>query len=357
MSIYTKTGDGGTTKLMKVPNISKSDDRIQLLGTIDELTSNLGVAKSMERREDIRFEIERIQQNLMSIMAGVADQYNKEHKMNDEEVIHLEKEINKIEASFPREKRFVLPGDYELSARYDVARTIARRAERWLITVDKKFTADSGAKKYMNRLADYIYMVARQTDYLFKTESIEKEVLKNGNSVELDASGKTDTDSKEGKSNMSNDQLVNAVLQKLGFGMNKIDLATAKKLIEKIEVESLKRGLNAVIAICNPEGNPVAVHVMDDAFLASFDIALKKAYTSVAVKMSTKELGKLAMPGETFYGIDKADNGRMIIFGGGVPLLVDGKIVGGLGVSGGTSEQDSDLAEYGIKIFEEITEQ
>ena len=104
---------------------------------------------------------------------------------------------------------------------------------------------------------------------------------------------------------------------------NKITLDGAKKLIGKIEQEALRRGKKAVIAVCGPEGNPIAVHVMDGAFLVSFDVALKKAYTSVAVKMSTMELSKLAQPGGTFYGVDKMDGGKIVIFGGGVPLKSD----------------------------------
>lgn len=348
MSIYTKTGDSGTTRLMKIQNVAKSDDRIQLLGTIDELTSNLGLVKTMESRQTMIDELEHIQRNLMTIMAGVADQFNLEHKLPEEEVSHLEKEINRMENSFPRKKEFVLPGENELSARYDVARTVARRAERCLTVVDRKFDADTGAKKYMNRLADYLYMAARYTDY----QTAQGEMIISQGRKE----GSKDTSVKS--SQMPNQEyLVNAVLNKLGLGFSKLDLQTAKKLIEKIEEESLKRGMNAVIAVCNPEGNPVAVHVMDGAFLASFDIAMKKAYTSVAVKMSTEELGRLAMPGETFYGIDKADNGRMIIFGGGVPLLSGDRIIGGLGISGGTSEQDSSLADYGLEVLNEVLEE
>lgn len=92
---------------------------------------------------------------------------------------------------------------------------------------------------------------------------------------------------------------------------------TAKKLIERLEQEAVRRGQRAVIAVCNPEGNPVAVHVMDGAFLVSFDVAMKKAYTAVAVKMSTMELSEIAQPGGTFYGVDKLDGGKSIIFGGG----------------------------------------
>ena len=134
-----------------------------------------------------------------------------------------------------------------------------------------------------------------------------------------------------------------------------ITLQLAKQLMEIIEKRAEAVGLKAVIALCNAHGNPIAVHCMDDAFLVSYDVATKKAYTSVAVKMSTMELSKIAQPGQTFYGVDKLDGGKIIIFGGGIPLKVDGKIVGGLGISGGTGEQDHDLALFGEAAFQELS--
>ena len=133
-----------------------------------------------------------------------------------------------------------------------------------------------------------------------------------------------------------------------------ITLQLAKQLMEIIEKRAEAVGLKAVIALCNAHGNPIAVHCMDDAFLVSYDVATKKAYTSVAVKMSTMELSKIAQPGQTFYGVDKLDGGKIISFGGGIPLKVDGKIVGGLGISGGTGEQDHDLAVFGEAAFQEL---
>ena len=133
-----------------------------------------------------------------------------------------------------------------------------------------------------------------------------------------------------------------------------ITLQLAKQLMEIIEKRAEAVGLKAVIALCNAHGNPIAVHCMDGAFLVSYDVATKKAYTSVAVKMSTMELSKIAQPGQTFYGVDKLDGGKIIIFGGGIPLKVDGKIVGGLGISGGTGEQDHDLAVFGEAAFQEL---
>ena len=133
-----------------------------------------------------------------------------------------------------------------------------------------------------------------------------------------------------------------------------LDARNEASLIEKIEQEALRRGKRAVIAVCGPDGNPIAVHVMDGAFLVSFDVALKKAYTSVAVKMSTMELSKLAQPGGTFYGVDKMDGGKIVIFGGGVPLKSGDTIIGGLGISGGTGEEDHSLAEYALSVLPEI---
>lgn len=133
-----------------------------------------------------------------------------------------------------------------------------------------------------------------------------------------------------------------------------LNLHTAKQLMEIIERRAEALGQKAVIALCNAHGNPIAVHCMDDAFLVSYDVATKKAYTSVAVKMSTMELSKLAQPGGTFYGVDKLDGGRIVIFGGGIPLKVDGEIVGGLGISGGTGEEDHDLAVFGEAAFQEL---
>jgi len=134
-----------------------------------------------------------------------------------------------------------------------------------------------------------------------------------------------------------------------------ISLETAKLLMDKVEDYARKKGLACVIAVDDAHGNPVAVHVMEDAFLVSYEVATQKAYTAVAVKMSTMQLHDMVQPGGTFYGLEAMHNGKIVGFGGGVPLKIGGKIVGGLGVSGGTGEQDNDVAEYGLKAFAEIT--
>lgn len=346
MSIYTKGGDRGTTSLVRTKNVSKSDDRIQLVGTIDELTSHLGLVKTMIRDEETIHFLEKIQRILITVMAGVADPYNKEYKIEEHGAEFLEQEIDRMEGLFQRTKEFILPGQCRLSAELDIARTVSRRAERALAAVSVKFGADNGAKIFMNRLADYLYVLARYTDAKM-TEKVDKSASEAANG------GKEEKSMEQNQNPVASEAVIQEVLKRMGV-QGRITLDSAKRLIEKIEEEAKRRGKKAVIAICGPEGNPVAVHVMDGAFLVSFDVATKKAYTSVAVKMSTMELSKLAQPGETFYGVDKMDNGKIVIFAGGVPLKVGDTIIGGLGISGGTGEEDHSLAEYGLSVLNEV---
>ncbi len=131
-------------------------------------------------------------------------------------------------------------------------------------------------------------------------------------------------------------------------------LKEAKKLIALVEEKAKQMGVNAVVAVSTAAGRPIAVECMDNSYIASFDVALKKAYTVVALKMSTKKLSTLAAPGESLYGIQFTNDGQIVIFGGGDPLIHHGKIIGGLGVSGGTEEQDTILSAYGASLIDEI---
>lgn len=135
---------------------------------------------------------------------------------------------------------------------------------------------------------------------------------------------------------------------------HKMTLELAKALIEKVEEKAAQIGLNAVIAVSDGAGRLKAVHCMDDAYIASYDIAVNKTYTSAALKMSTAMLATLAAPGAPLYGIQHTNEGKIVIFGGGEPLLADGKVVGAIGVSGGTAEQDTMLGAYGKEKWEEM---
>ena len=346
MSIYTANGDKGTTNLVHTKNVSKSDDRIQLVGTIDELSSHLGLIKTMmSEADDIRF-IENIQRTLNAVCSGVADPFNREFRTEDDRTGQLEEEISRLEGLFhcPEEEN-ILPGSSRLSAELDIARAVARRAERDLAAVSVKFGADNGAKKYMNRLSDYLYVMARYMETTEQPVQKKEEITPFG--------GKEAEPVAAVQTTATSEAVIQEVLKRMGI-QGRITLDSAKRLIDKIEQEAARRGKKAVIAVCGPDGNPIAVHVMDGAFLVSFDVAMKKAYTAVAVKMSTMELSKIAQPGGTFYGVDKLDGGKIVIFGGGIPLKSGNTIIGGLGISGGTGEEDHSLAEYGQSVLNEI---
>ncbi len=135
--------------------------------------------------------------------------------------------------------------------------------------------------------------------------------------------------------------------------LKNMKLAFAKQLIEGVEKKAKEIGVNAVIAVSDRGANPVAVHCMDNSYIASYDIAFQKAYTVAALKMSTSQLKKLAQPGQPLYGIQFTNNNRIVIFGGGEPLKIGDTVIGGIGVSGGSEEQDTFLAEYGLKLFKE----
>lgn len=149
-------------------------------------------------------------------------------------------------------------------------------------------------------------------------------------------------------------KIVESVVKNIGNNQE-MTLSLAKKIAEKVEAEAKRIGVNAVVAISNSAARPVLVECMDDSYIASYDVAFNKAYTVVALKMSTIELKSLSQPNQPLYGIQFTNDGQIVIFGGGVPLKLNGKIIGGLGVSGGSEEQDTYLAEYGQKVFLEIT--
>ena len=129
-------------------------------------------------------------------------------------------------------------------------------------------------------------------------------------------------------------------------------LALAERLADAVIAKAREMDMRIVVCVSDAAGNPKVVKIMDDAYIASYDIAVNKAFTSVALKMPTSTLKGLANPGGELYGIQFTNNGRIIVFGGGEPLKTDGAVVGGLGVSGGSEEQDTALGRFGKEYFE-----
>ncbi len=150
-------------------------------------------------------------------------------------------------------------------------------------------------------------------------------------------------------------KIVQNTISSIKTDKSKMTLALAESICSKVIEMAKDIGVNAVVCISDAGGHPVLVKCMDDAYIASYDIAVNKAFTVVALKMSTLSLKELAQPGESLYGIQFTNSGKIVIFGGGDPLKnSDGNIIGGIGVSGGTEVQDSALSAYGKEYFEKI---
>ena len=133
-----------------------------------------------------------------------------------------------------------------------------------------------------------------------------------------------------------------------------ITLEEALNLITAARKQAEKIGVPMVIAVVDVGGNLVAQQRMDGALLVSVDISRNKAYTAVAIKLPTHELAEVAQPGQPLFGIHNADNGRIVIFGGGFPLETGQEIVGGIGVSGGSVQEDIRCAEAALKQFRKL---
>ena len=128
-------------------------------------------------------------------------------------------------------------------------------------------------------------------------------------------------------------------------------LQDARRVIAAAEKQAIKTGQPMNIAVVDEGGNLVSHVRMDNAWIGSIDVSINKAFTSRAFDISTKDLGKNSQPGDQFYGIHVSNHGRIMIFAGGIPLKLNGKVVGAIGVSGGTGAQDQEVAEAGAAAY------
>ncbi|MEH2180952.1 GlcG/HbpS family heme-binding protein [Nostoc sp.] len=130
-----------------------------------------------------------------------------------------------------------------------------------------------------------------------------------------------------------------------------VSLDDARRILAAGEAKARAIGQPMNLAVVDVGGNLVAHIRMDDALIGSIDISINKAFTARAFNLPTKSLGENAQPGGQFYGIHASNGGRITIFAGGIPLQRDEQIVGAIGVSGGSGEQDQAVAEAAVAAF------
>jgi cob(I)alamin adenosyltransferase len=176
IKIYTKTGDNGTTSLLGGTKVLKSDLRIEAYGTVDELNSYIGLCLDLISDNAAKNVLREVQDRLFTIGASLAYDPAKEAKMKipdlkEEDVKLLETEIDRMNQVLPEMKNFILPGGHPTVSHLHIARCVCRRAERCCVRLEAN-SEDDFIIKYLNRLSDYLFILARHTAHFLKAQEI-----------------------------------------------------------------------------------------------------------------------------------------------------------------------------------------
>jgi cob(I)alamin adenosyltransferase len=173
MKIYTKTGDQGTTALLGGTRVKKYNLRINSYGTVDELNSYIGLIKDQQISEDHKEGLLKVQNELFTLGAMLATPPDKEMlksgkdrlnipKIDKESILFLENEIDKMELTLPQMTHFILPGGHQAVSFCHIARCVCRRAERLSVELNDQEPINNDILKYLNRLSDYLFVLARK---------------------------------------------------------------------------------------------------------------------------------------------------------------------------------------------------
>lgn len=335
-NIYTKKGDSGQTSLFGGKKVSKGSPKVDCYGTIDEANSALGLAYSKTESRDIKGYIKNIQKKLFVVAAELASDkeslFMLSDKITDSDIRDLEKIIDKCYETVGPQSEFVIPGKNEASACMHVARTIIRKAERKICFLADSEDIRPELLKYVNRLSDAIYALARLEETLAEIEQIKEKAI-----------------------DMIRSKLTKTAEEKKEDDMQiEFNLENIKKMSEFAEEKASEMNIPIVFSAVDAGGNLILLHRMEESLLGSIDISVNKAFTACALKTPTSELSKDSFPGNSLYGIQNTNKGRIVIFGGGFPYVYKGKITGAIGVSGGSVEEDTQIGLYALRKIKEV---
>lgn len=176
MKIYTRTGDKGETSLLGGARVSKADLKIESYGTVDELNSYLGLLRDHTELVNHKNLLIRVQENLFSIGSKLAVETGKSFdyipEIAESEVSILEQEMDQMDSKLPEMRNFVLPGGHPLISYCHITRCVCRRAERLVIALGEREPVDEIIIKYLNRLSDFLFVMARELTLELGAEEI-----------------------------------------------------------------------------------------------------------------------------------------------------------------------------------------
>ena len=288
-NIYTRTGDKGTTGLYGGSRVDKDSLNVDVYGTIDEAISVLGFAYSQVETTEIKEYISHIQKRMFQAGAEFAsDQRGIEmlkDKISDADIKYLEDIIDRETELNGPMREFVIPGVNPSSAALHVARTVVRAQEAEIAEI----------KEQVKKI-------------------VEESFGRKGE-----------------------------------FGMDIMSLDNLKKMAGYVEEKANEIGVPMVFTVVDEGGNLVYFQRMPGSLLISIKVSQDKAYTAVSLKCPTAALADVTKPGDSLWSLHNSGDGRIICFGGGYPIEVDGKVIGAIGVSGGTAEEDMSVATYALE--------
>ena len=177
MKIYTKTGDSGDTRLFNGAQVRKDDDSVDTYGEVDELHAFIGAAASFLKDPALLSMLTAVQKDLFSIGAQLADpgfkaQSRAKFQLPPERITALENAIDSFETELPPLRQFILAGGGPCGAMLHVARTVCRRAERRVVTLSEKVEVHPNVIQYLNRLSDFLFVLARVVNHREGKEEI-----------------------------------------------------------------------------------------------------------------------------------------------------------------------------------------
>ncbi len=316
MGVYTKGGDKGMTDLFGMQRVPKDHVKVEAYGVVDELNAVLGQVRAWLMNGADQVEIKWIQNRLITLCAQLAATEAAKAKILDPigpaDVETLEMWIDEMDKVLPKFTDWIIPGEDKASACLHLARTVTRRAERAVTSLSHEEPVSEQVCKFLNRLSDYLFQKGRKVEH-----------------------------------DMDVQDILRAVEKKLSGGEA---LELAGRIADRAQLKAGEIDVPVTIVVTDASGHIILLRRMDGCLLGSIDIAQSKAKSSVLLRMSTEELGKLVQPGQPLYGIEHSNNG-LTPFGGGLPIWKDGVLWGGLGISGGSVDEDIVIALAGLEVL------
>ena len=336
-AIYTRTGDKGQTALFGGSRVTKQSVRVEAYGTVDEANTVLGLAKSRLDDEALVAEIQHIQQRMFTLGAELASDDKGAAQLGNlvgsADIDALEALIDRCLAETGPPRHFVVPGRDEVSGSFHVARTVVRRAERRVLTAAETTPIRPELITFLNRLSDAVYAIGRVVEERHtraEVEAVVRRVVAAVHSAGSDA-----------------DPVVGELA---AFNLTAFDLDVATVLAAAAQHKATELGVPIVVSVVDAAGNPMLLHRMTGSLLASIALAGDKAWSSAAFTAPTHALADRAKESGDLFGVQGSSSGRICVFGGGYPVFVNGTIAGGIGISGGTVEQDMVIAEHALAV-------